>query len=229
MKAYLKKLLILLGILALFLALWYGLGLSNYFGINQLQAHQQYMQRMVVNHYIFSALLFIGIYTAIIASAIPASAPLTLLGSYLFGFIPGFLYSFTASVLGATISFLVIRYVVKSWFGASHSARVEQFNVQFQKYGASYLLMLHFLSVIPYIVITMLAALAKVPLKTFVWTVAVGSIPLLALYSWTAQELASFTSVRDIFSVRVILLLGLLMLIAIMPILVRRFKHRVSV
>ena len=229
MKAYQKKLLILLGILAVFLALWYGLGLSKYFGVERLQAHQHSMQRMVVNHYIFSALLFIGIYTAIISAAIPASAPLTLLGSYLFGFIPGFLYSFIASVLGATISFLVIRYVVKSWFGTTHSARVEKFNAQFQKYGASYLLMLHFLSVIPYIVITMLAALAQVPLKTFVWTVAVGSIPLLLLYSWTAQELASLTSVRDIFSPRVILLLALLMLIALIPIIVRRFKHRISV
>jgi len=222
-----KRLLMLAIIIAVLTAIWYGTGMNKWMSFELLQAHHGYFKQLVADNYLLAAIIFVSIYTALISAAVPASPPLTLLGSYLFGFVPGFLYSFLSCMLGATLSFLVVKYVVKRWLsGKRHTERVEQFNVQFKKYGASYLLMLHFLSVIPYIIITILAALADVPLRTFVWTCAVGSVPLLLIYSWTARQLASLHSVHDIFSVRVLIVLALLIALAVVPIILRRYKHR---
>jgi uncharacterized membrane protein YdjX (TVP38/TMEM64 family) len=222
----LTKIFILIASVLIFVVGWKFLGFNEIITVEKLQAHNAYFQAMVADNYLLSAFIFIAVFAALIAAALPVSPPLTLLGSYLFGFVPGFLFSFTACMIGAISSFLVVRYVVKRWLSSQHTERVEKFNEQFKKYGSSYLLMLHFLSVIPYIIITILAALAEVPLRVFVWTTAVGSVPLLALYSWAARELASLGSFKDIFSARVLLILGILFVLAVLPIFLRRFKHR---
>jgi len=227
MKYATLKLALLIAVVAGFVAWWYVGGLNKIITFDLLKSHALSLQQMIADNYIMAAIVFVAIYTAVIAAALPVSPAFTLLGSYLFGFLAGFTYSFIACILGATISFLVIRYVVKRWM-THYTPRVEKFNEQFKKYGASYLLMLHFLSIIPYVVITVLASLANVPLSTFVWTLIVGSAPLLILYSWTGKQLATVQSVHDIFSTKVLVILAILIIIAILPIFLRRYKHHVG-
>lgn len=226
MKFMRKRFLFGLLLLVLIGVLWYCTPWKNIITLDALHAHHKYFREIVHHYYPFAVIVFVASLAACIAVALPASPPFALLGSYLFGFIPGFFYSLAGCVIGATFSFLIVRYFVKHWFIGKHGQKIDQFNEQFKHYGASYLLMLHFLSVIPYIVITILAAMAEVPLKTFVWTLFVGSIPLLLVYSWTARELVSLTSAHTILSPRLFIIFGLLIAIAVLPIILKRYKSR---
>lgn len=224
-----KSLLIFLFVVGAFLALVYWTRLGDYVSIERLHAHHDYFARMVREHYLFSALTFVAVYTFFISCAIPVSGPLTLLGSYIFGMIPGFIYALLSCSIGATTSFIIFRYVVRHWVHGWHNARADRFNEQFKKYGASYLLMLHFLSVVPYFVVNVLASLAEVPLKTYVWTVVIGSAPLLFLYSLAAQQLSSIRSIRDILSPQIMVVLGILILLSLLPVIIKKYKKSFDV
>jgi uncharacterized membrane protein YdjX (TVP38/TMEM64 family) len=83
--------------------------------------------------------------------------------------------------------------------------------------------------VIPYFIITTLAALAEVPLFTFAWTALIGSAPLLAVYSYAGRHLGSIESIKDVVSPGIMAILVMLGLLALLPIIIKWFykKHTV--
>ena len=161
---------------------------------------------------------------ALIAATLPVVGPLTMLAIYLFGFMPGFIVALFGAACGSTLSFLIIRYALGSLIRKRYKVRLERFNEKIKVYGHSYLLTLQILSVIPYVVINTLAALTDVSVFTSFWTTLVGSMPLIFMYALAGRQLGTLNSVYDIFSPQIFLILGLLALIALLPIIVRRFK-----
>ena len=130
--------------------------------------------------------------------------------------------------MGATLSFLLFRYVLSNYVGTWYGDRVEKFKAQITTQGASYLLMLHFVIVVPYFVINTLAAATDISLFTFVWTTLVGSIPIVSVYAFAGRQLSYINKIGDIFSPTIIIAFMLLILMACMPIIIRRFKKSVD-
>ena len=95
-----------------------------------------------------------------------------------------------------------------------------------QKFGVSYLLMLQFLTLVPYFIINTVAAVAHVPVLTFVWTTAVGALPLLFVYSFAGRQLGAIQSMRDIVTLPMLLAFVLLAFIAILPMIIRKIKGK---
>jgi uncharacterized membrane protein YdjX (TVP38/TMEM64 family) len=106
----------------------------------------------------------------------------------------------------------------------NYGKRFDKFQERVKKDGASYLLTLHFLSILPYFMINLIAALADMPYITVFWVTLLGSVPLIVVYSLAAHELATICSARDIFSPGVIIALILLALCALLPMLIKRIK-----
>lgn len=197
-------------------------GVSKYLSLNQLQAHKVYLQEVVAYHYIKSVLVYIAVFVCVIALAIPAFAPLTIIGGFLFGFVPGSLYAAIGATVGSTISFLFMRYVMSNTIRQKYGHKLDTFNERIKSHGvASYLLTLQLLTIIPYFLINALAALADVPFVTFVWTTFVGLLPLLFVYVFAGRELYVVESVGDIFSPSVIVLFVLLIILALLPMFLR--------
>jgi uncharacterized membrane protein YdjX (TVP38/TMEM64 family) len=71
-----------------------------------------------------------------------------------------------------------------------------------------------------------LAALADVPLFTFMWTTAVGSLPFLLIYAFAGRQLGTITSMSELFKPHIILLLLLLALLALLPMVIRKIRNR---
>ena len=93
-----------------------------------------------------------------------------------------------------------------------------------RKYGANYLLMVHYASVIPFFFINTLAAISDVGWWTFLWTTVIGFIPLAIIYSFAGRELGSIKSVQDIMSPTIIGVFILLLLLAFLPIVIKHYK-----
>lgn len=202
------------------------LGVGKYLTLEQLQANKAYLQEVVAYYYLKSVLIYIVVYTFVIAMAIPAFPPLTIIGGFLFGLVPGALYAAIGATIGSSISFLVMRYIMANTIRRKYGDKLQKFNERIKSHGvASYLLTLQLLSVIPYFIINALAALADVPFITFFWTTLVGSLPLLFLYSFAGRELYVVESMGDIFSLPVILLFILLILLALLPMFLRWLRQ----
>ena len=197
---------------------------SRFITLEQIQAHSLAFKHYVGGHYFMAVLMYIGIYTCTIAIGIPAVAPLSLLGGYLFGVLLGTAYGAFGATVGSLIAFVIVRYVLRDWVKRRYGDRFEGFNKQMSKYGANYLLMVHYASVIPFFFINSLAAMADVSWWTFVWTTIVGFVPLATIYSFAGRELATIESVHDILSPPLIAVFILLIFLAFLPIVIKHYK-----
>jgi uncharacterized membrane protein YdjX (TVP38/TMEM64 family) len=217
-------LLLVVGALILLLHL---VGITHYLSLDYLASRKDMLKWGVRFHYGRAVFYYILLYITVIACAVPAVAPLTMLAGFLFGVLPGSLYALVGSTVGATVSFFGVRYLLRNTIQKRYKVQLQEFNERLGQSGrSSYLLTLQFLSVVPFFVINTLAALAHVDLFTFVWTTVVGSLPIIVLYAFAGQQLSNISSVRDIFSFPVMMVLGLLIVCALFPIVIRRWRSR---
>lgn len=222
-----KALLLGLVVAAAIACMWY-MGLYQYFTLSSLQENRIYLEQAVIENYWKAVFVFILVYMAVIAFAIPGVPPLTMIGGFLFGFVPGGIYASISSTAGTTISFLLIRYVLGNVIRGKYAKKLDRFNEKIASHGAaSYLLTLQLMGLIPYFVINILAALTNVSLFTFVWTTCVGSLPILFIYAFAGGQLYLVESVKDIFSPSIIALLLFLVALSLMPLFLK-FSRRVT-
>ena len=210
MKLPSKNIIFIGGGLVGFLIFFYYARVGDYFTLEHLHENHRFLKQFVTNHYLISVFIYVGIYSLLLACALPVVMPLALIGGFLYGMVGGLGYASLSCLLGSVVSFLVLRYVVAHWIRGWHNQRIEEFNHQVQKYGYSYLLMLHFLSIIPLFVINLLAAVANVPLFTVIWVTALGTLPLNFLCVMAGQQLSTIHSFKDIFTPTIVILLLLL-------------------
>lgn len=226
MKLSNKKIIIFSLILcAILLIIWRG-HIRDQLTLASLREQSAYFLEQVHRHYLFSVLIYMAIYTALIALALPVVAPLTILGGYLFGALYGTLYGVISASTGALIYFLVIRYLFAHTVKERYSQQLAVFHDKMTRYGASYLISLQLLTIIPYFVINTLAALADVPLVTFAWTTVVGGIPLQAIYAFAGRELATLHSIRDILKPTILVILIVMAILAALPVVLRWIQER---
>lgn len=222
--------LVLFGVAAIAIAFFfYYFQINEYFTIEELKKHHHYLKEFVQERYIFSVCIYVAIFSSFVACALPVVIPLAIIGGFLYGTFGGLAYATVSCLIGSIVSFLVLRYVMAHWIRGWHNQRIDTFNQQVQKYGYSYLLMLHFLSIIPMFVINLLAAVANVPLKTIIWVTLIGPMPLNFICVMAGQKLSSIHSFKDIFSPGMMILLGLLAAVACAPVLIRKIRGSLGV
>lgn len=229
MKLPSNKTLFILLLVAAFIIGAYFLGASDYLSLAQFQKHNTYFKECVTNHYFASIVVYVGIFTMVMACGLPIAMPLAMIGGFLYGTFLGLVLAMLSCLIGSIISYLVLRYVVVHWIEHWHSDRIERLHVQLQKYGYSYLLVLHFLSVIPMFVINLLAAIANVPLAIIIGITLIGTFPFNVLCVIAGQQLSTITSFKDIFSPTILVLLGILILFACLPLFIKKIKGLLGV
>ena len=223
-----NKYLLILAICVIAVAFYY-CGGAAFFSYENLQAKKEYLKLLVEHDYWRAVIYFILIYFTATAFSIPAAVPLTLLGGYLFGTVPGALYSLIASLSGVMITFVIVRYLLASFLLKRYKDRIADFHQRIGKEGVfGYITTLHLLAVVPYMIITTLAALAGISIGMFLLTAIVGATPVLFIYALAGAQLGTVDSVRDIFAPHVIIALTLLIGCALMPVILRLYRSRKS-
>ncbi len=222
-RGNMRKIIVIIGLISIIFLFWY-FGLGQYFTLTAIQQESKSLKDLVCRYHFSSVLTYIIGYAIIIAFGIPAVAPLTILGGFLFGAFIGGFYSLIGATIGSIIYFLLIRYVLGGMIRKRYLHQLEKFNQQIKKYGHNYLLTMHLLTIFPYFVINTLAALADISLSTFTWTTIVGSTPILFIYAFAGRELCMIKSLKDVLQPHFIIMLLLLALLALLPILIRKFR-----
>ena len=80
---------------------------------------------------------------------------MTLAGGALFGFLPALVVVSFASTIGATLAFLVSRFLLRDWVQARFGERLRAINAGVEKEGAFYLFTLRLVPVFPFFVINL--------------------------------------------------------------------------
>lgn len=206
-----KRLLILLAIAAL-VAGFYALGLNDYLSLEQLKASQARFAELLRRHPVAIPAAYFVIYVLVTAASLPGAAIMTLAGGALFGLWQGLLLVSFASSIGATLAFLVARFLLRETVRTRFGQRLKAIDRGVQRDGALYLFTLRLVPIFPFFIINLVMGLTRLRTWTFYWISQVGMLAGTAVYVNAGTQLARVERVGDILSPQLLLsfvLLGL--------------------
>lgn len=211
-----RKLAVVLAV-AVALAAFFYFDVTQYLTLEWLQEQQRDLAEFRDEHWLAMFIGYFVIYTLATALSVPGATILTLGAGALFGFGWGLLLASFASTIGATIAFLIARFVLREWVDDKFGKRLKSINQGLERDGVLYLLTLRLVPLFPFFVINLVMGLTKLRTWTFYWVSQVGMLLGTAVYVNAGTQLAELESVGGIFSGDLVLsfvLLGLFPLIA---------------
>ena len=113
--------------------------------------------------------LFFAFYVVATALSLPMATLLTLAAGAIFGFTKGLLLVSFASTLGASLAFLIARYIARNWIQKRYSQTLENINLKIKEEGALYLFFLRMVPLFPFALVNVVMAITPVRLRTYYW------------------------------------------------------------
>lgn len=146
------------------------------------------------------AALFFALYVLVTATSLPLAVWMTLAAGALFGFWWGLLLVSFASSIGATMAFLLSRYLLRDWVQAKLGNYSQTINTGLEKDGVFYLFSLRLIPALPFFAVNLLIGLTAMKIWRFYWVSQLGMLLGTAVYVNAGTQLFQLTSVSDISS-----------------------------
>jgi uncharacterized membrane protein YdjX (TVP38/TMEM64 family) len=131
-----------------------------------------------------------------------------------------------AASIGATLAFLITRYLLRDLVLKKFGSKLEGMNRELEQRGLNYLLFLRLVPIFPFFLINLAAGLTRLPLRTFVFGTLLGIIPGGFVFVNAGASLATITSISGIASPRVLGSFALLGLFALIPVFYNKLARR---
>ena len=212
-----SKKLILLAVIGALVALFIGFGGHEILTLENLQNHQASIDEWISANLLTAVLGFAGIYVVVTALSLPGAAIMTLAGGAFFGNIYGLVAVSVASTIGASLAFLVARFLMRDTLRNKYAETVAKMDRGIQKDGAFYLATLRLVPVFPFFLINLAMGLTGMKLKTYALVSWAAMLPGTFVYVNAGTQLSTIESTSDIVSANILLsfaLLGVFPLIA---------------
>ena len=198
------------------LGLFFAYDLQSYLSLAALKEHQNAFEQLKNSYPLMVSGVFFVSYVLITALSLPGAAILTLAAGALFGLTQGLLLASFASSVGATLAFLVSRYLFQDTVQAKFGANLTAFNKGMAKDGALYLFTLRLVPAFPFFLINLLMGLTTIKTWTFYWVSQLGMLAGTAVYINAGTQLAQIDSLAGILSAELFLSFALLGLFPLM-------------
>lgn len=127
----------------------------------------------------------------------PGAAAMSLMYAWFFGFWRAVLLISFASTAGATIAFLLSRYLIRDAIQARFGDRLTAFNEALEREGAFYLFSLRLIPAVPFFVINLVMGLTPMRARTFWWISQLGMLPGTCVYVYAGSEFPSLQDLAD--------------------------------
>ncbi len=213
-----KKLILILGaVICLVLASIFDVG--SLLTLESIKAQQAKIDAMYQADPLLIAGSFFLVYVVVAALSIPGAVFLTLLAGAIFGLGVGLLIASFASTIGATLAFLVSRYVLRSTVEEKFGDKLQTINKSVEKEGAFYLFTMRLVPIFPFFLINLVMGLTKIKTGVFYIVSQVGMLLGTAVFVNAGTQLASIEAVNEILSPKLIASFALL---GIFPIVAKK-------
>jgi uncharacterized membrane protein YdjX (TVP38/TMEM64 family) len=211
MKKILKPLLILIMILGF--GLFYFAGGKEHLSFENVKLELQRIQIYYSNYPFTVTGIFLVLYVLITSLSIPGAIVLTVLAGSIFGVALGTLIVATASTFGATMAFLMARFLFKEAVIRKYYKFHQKIDRRIKDEGAIYLFGLRLIPASPFVVINLVMGLTNMRLWTYIWITFIGMLPGTFIYVYAGRKFAELKSLSQIISWPIfisLLMLGLL-------------------
>jgi pyruvate/2-oxoglutarate dehydrogenase complex dihydrolipoamide dehydrogenase (E3) component/uncharacterized membrane protein YdjX (TVP38/TMEM64 family) len=211
-----KKIIILSVIVATIIA-FFAFDLAQLLSLESIKASQADIAQWQLENPLLVALSFFAIYIAVTAFSLPGAAVMTIAAGAFFGVLWGTVLVSFASSIGATLAFLMSRFVLRDSIQSKFGDRLKTINQGIERDGAFYLFTLRLVPAFPFFLINMLMGLTPIKTITFFVVSQVGMLAGTLVFVNAGTQLAQIESLSGILSPSLLLsfvLLGVFPLIA---------------
>ncbi|MFK7902603.1 MAG: TVP38/TMEM64 family protein [Nitratireductor sp.] len=230
-------------VLAILGFIW-SMGWFDYFSLSSIIQHREALSSFVSENLVLGLLIFVCVYSGLVAISFPGASLLTVLSGFLFGGIVGGITTVFAATLGAVLIFLISR----SSFGKTLENRaggfIKKMSAGFQENAFEYLLTLRLTPLFPFWVMNIVPALLNMRLAPYAVATFLGIIPGTLAYAYIGSGLDSVIAAQEAASPGcaaagtceinlsalitkdiIIAMIGLA-IVSILPVIVKKFKAR---
>ncbi|WP_372986513.1 FAD-dependent oxidoreductase [Marinobacter sp.] len=211
-----SKLLLIL-VIAAIVAVFIGLDGHKLLTLENLQSHQAALAQWIDRHLLVAVIGYGLIYVVVTALSLPGATIMTLAGGAFLGNLYGLITVSIASTLGASLAFLVARFLLRDTLRERYKDTIAKIDRGIEKDGAFYLATLRLVPVFPFFLINLAMGLTGMKLRTYALVSWIAMLPGTFVYVNAGTQLGQIQSTGDIVSADLLLsfaLLGLFPLIA---------------
>ncbi len=204
--------------------------LGQYLSLDYLKQQHQAITQFYAANTLLTIAVFFAVYVLVTAMSLPGAVILTLAAGAIFGFWVGLVLVSFASTAGATLAFLVSRFLFRETVQNRFGSHLEPINRGVEEEGAFYLFTLRLIPAVPFFLVNLLMGLT--PIKTGVYALVsqIGMLPGTAVFVNAGNQLSKIDSLSGILSPSLIAAFALL---GIFPIaakkLIGMYKRRTAV
>jgi dihydrolipoamide dehydrogenase len=214
-----KKKIILLALLLALIAAFFVFDLGSYLTLENLKQQRDGLQQWRDQAPLLSSLGFFLVYVLVTALSLPGATVMTLAIGAIFGLVWGFVLVSFASTIGATLAFLVARFLFRDAVQQRFGDRLQSINAGMAKDGALYLFSLRLVPLFPFFVINLVLGLTPIRTWTYYWVSQLGMLAGTLVYVNAGTQLAGLDSLSGILSPA---LIGSFVLLGIFPLIAKR-------
>ncbi len=207
----------LIALLCLAIAAFFYFDVKQYLTLEAIKAQKADLEVFYNENTFLTVAGFMLVYITITALSLPFATVLTLLAGALFGFAGGLAVASFSSSIGATLAFLMARFVARDAVQTKYAKQLEKINAGLEKEGAFYLFAMRLTPVFPFFMVNIVMGVLAIRTIVFYIVSQIGMLPGTAVYVYAGTELAQINSLSDIASPSLIasfVALGLFPLIA---------------
>lgn len=180
-----------------------------------MQENREWMRDDIAARPVLGAVIYTAVFALAIGFYIPGGIVLLLMAGALFPFWEANLYANLGNMIGATIGFLLSRYLLRDEVQQYYGQRLTPINEGIRTHGWLYLLILRIAPVLPSPVINLGMGLTPISTRVYMLVTLLGRIPMTMIYVNLGMELGNIYRLSDLLSAKIIgslLLVGVLML-----------------
>lgn len=226
-NTYTGKVLIAVAI-ALAIGAFFYFDLGRFLSLTALKENRDSLMAFTDANFGAAVGIFILTYVVVAGLSLPGAVILTLAGGFLFGGILATLFINIGATTGATLAFLAARYLLRDTVEQKFGKWMGPFQEGFAKNAFSYLLTLRLIPLFPFFIVNLVSGLTRVNVGTYMLATAIGIIPGSFVYAYAGRQLGTISSLREIASPNVIGAFVLLGLLALAPVVYKRFVSKTA-
>ena len=215
----------LAGLIIIVVVVYFYFDLHQLLTLEYLKSSLENFTTFTDRHPVLVLTAFFLLYVLVTAASLPGAAIMTLAAGALFGLVTGTILVSFASTLGATLAFLLSRFIFKNIVQQKFGRRLEKINEGVRKDGAFYLFTLRLVPAFPYFLINLLMGLTPIRTWTFYWISQIGMLAGTIVYVNASTQLVQINSTSDLLSPE---LIGAFILLGLFPWLARIFMGRLQ-
>ena len=201
------------------LALFFYFDLHKFLTLENIQRQRSLLLDYYQQNALLTPLAFALLYIAVTGLSLPGAGVMTLIAGAIFDLKVGVVLVSFSSTIGASIAFLLARYLFRDLVQRRFSSALQPINRGVQREGAFYLFALRLVPAFPFFAINLAMALTPLRLWTFYWVSQIGMLAGTIVYVNAGSQLGQLESISGILSP---VLIGSFVLLGLFPLIAKR-------